>query len=81
MTGTQLWVEMLMDIISKVSEEHEECMKSLDDVRIQQQPKHTGVGKTSQPKASNDIQSTSSSFQQIPQAMSEGHEASPILKE
>ena len=34
-TGTQLWVEMPVDIIRKVSEEHKECMKSLDDVRIQ----------------------------------------------
>ena len=81
LTGTQLWVEMLVDIIRKASEEHEECMKSLDDVRMQQQPKHTGVGKTSQPKAPNNIQSTSSAFQQIPQAMGEDCEASLILKE
>ena len=35
LTGTQLWVEMPVDIIRKVSEEHEECMKSVNDVRIQ----------------------------------------------
>ena len=29
----QLWAEMLVDIIRTASEEHEECMKSLDDVR------------------------------------------------
>ena len=34
-TATQLWVEMPVDIIRKASEEQEECMKSLDDVRIQ----------------------------------------------
>ena len=33
-SGTQLWVEMPVDIITKASEEHEECMKCLDDVRI-----------------------------------------------
>ena len=69
LTGTQLWVEMPVDIIRKASEEHEECMKSLDCVRMQQQPKHTGVGKTSQPKVPNNIQSTISAFQQIPQTM------------
>ena len=80
-TGTQLWVEMPVDIIRKASEEHKECMESVDDVRMQQKPKHTGVGKTSQPKAPNNIQSTSSAFQQIAQAMGESCEASPILKE
>ena len=59
LTGTQLWVEMPVDNIRKVSEEHKECMKSLDDVRMQQQPKHTGVRKTSQPKAPINIQSIS----------------------
>ena len=54
---------MPVDIIRKVSEKYEEWIKSLDDVRMQQQPKHTGVGKTSQPKAPNNIQSTSSAFQ------------------
>ena len=29
----QLWVEMLVDIIRTALEEHEECMKSLDEVR------------------------------------------------
>ena len=82
-TGTQLWVEMPVDIIRKASEEHKECMKSLDldDVRIQRQLKHTGVGKTSQPKLPNNIQSTRSAFQQIPQPTGEDIEASLILKE
>ena len=48
---------------------------------MQQQPKHTGVGKTSQPKLPNNIQSTSLAFQQIPQATGKDHEASLILKE
>ena len=37
-TSVQLWLEMPADIIRKVSEEHKECMKSLDDIRIQKQP-------------------------------------------
>ena len=81
LTDTQLWVEMAVDIIRKVSEEHEECMKSLDDARMQQQPKHTGVGKTSQPKAPNNIQSISSAFQWVPQATGEDCAAPLILKE
>ena len=81
LTGTQLWMEMPVDIIRKASEEHKECMKSLDDVRMQQQPKHTGVGKTSQPKVPNNIQSTNSAFQWIPQATAKDHEASLILKD
>ena len=31
----QLWVEKPVDIIRKALEEHKECMKSLDDVRMQ----------------------------------------------
>ena len=46
-TSIQLWSEMPVDIIRKASEEHEECMKSLDDIRIQKQLKHTGIGKSS----------------------------------
>ena len=49
-TSIQLWSEMPVDIIRKASEEHEECMKSLDDVRIQKQPKHMGIGKSSKQK-------------------------------
>ena len=36
----ELWAEMPVDIIRIASEEHEECMKSLDDVRAQRQTKH-----------------------------------------
>ena len=41
---------MLVDIIRTALEEHEECMKSLDDVRAQRQMKHIGVGKHQNPK-------------------------------
>ena len=34
-SGTQLWIEMPVDIIRKASEEHKECMKSIDDARRQ----------------------------------------------
>ena len=49
-TSIQLWSEMPVDIIRKASEEHKECMKSLDDVRIQKQPNHTAIGKSSKQK-------------------------------
>ena len=32
-SSEQLWTEMPVDIIKTASQEHEECMKSLDDVR------------------------------------------------
>ena len=31
-SNEQLWAEMLVDIIRTALEEHEECMKSLDDI-------------------------------------------------
>ena len=34
-SSEQLWGEMLVDIIRTAAEEHEECMKSLDDVKAQ----------------------------------------------
>ena len=49
-SSKQLWAEMPVDIIRTAAEEHEECMKSLDDVKAQRQTKHIGVGKTSKPK-------------------------------
>ena len=36
-TDAQMWAEMPLDIIREASEEHKECMKSLDDVKIQSQ--------------------------------------------
>ena len=32
-SSEQVWAEMPVDIIKTASEEHEQCMKSLDDVR------------------------------------------------
>ena len=80
-TSMQLWLEMPVDIIKKASEEHEECMKSLDDVRIQKQLKHTGVGKSSKQKDQTKILSVTSAFQRVPPTVTEDHEDSQILKE
>ena len=72
---------MPVDIIRKAVEEHEECMKSLNDARIQKQPKHTGTGKTSRPKNPREIPSNVSAFQKVQQVESEDRETSQILKE
>ena len=80
-TSIQLWLEMPVDIIRKESEEHEECMKSLDDVRIQKQPKHMGIGKGSNQIDQTKIPSVTSAFQRIPPTVTEDHESSLILKE
>ena len=79
-TSIQLWSEMPVDIIRKASEEHEECMKSLDDVRIQKQLKHTGVGKSSKQKDQTKIPSVTSAFQRVPPTVTKDHEYSLILK-
>ena len=79
-THEQLWAEMLVDIIRTTSEEHEECMKSLDDVRAQRQRKHIGVGKMSKSKGQKKISSTTSVFQKITLTTNENCEASPVLK-
>ena len=79
-SDTQLWVEKPVDIIRKAAEEHEECMKSLDDARMQKQPKHTGTGKTSRPKNPREIPSNASAFQKVQQVESEDHETSQILR-
>ena len=70
-----------VDIIRKASEEHEECMKSLDDVRIQKQPKHMGVGKSSKQKDQTNIPSVTSAFQREPPTVTEDHESLQIPKE
>ena len=77
----QLWVEMSVDIIRTALEGHEECMKSLDDIRAQRQMKHRGVGKTSKPKEQKERLSTTSAFQKVTPTTNEDCEASPVLKE
>ena len=72
-------MEMPVDIIRKAAEEHEECMKSIDDAKNRAQVKHIGIGKTSE--RINIIPSATSAFNRVPPSMSEGHEASPFLKE
>ena len=56
-------------------------MKSLDDVKIQRQTKHIGVGKTSKPKSHNVIPSTVSAFQRVVPNISKDQKALPVLKE
>ena len=80
-SSEQLWAEMPIDIIRTAAEEHEECMKTLDDVKAQRQTKHIGVGKTSKPKSQNVIPSTVSAFQRVVPNISEDQEALPVLKE
>ena len=75
-TSIQLWSEMPVDIIRKASEEHKECMKSLDDVRT-----HTDIGKGSKQKDQTKIPSVTSAFQRVPPTVIEDHESSLILKE
>ena len=78
-SGVDLWAEMPIKIIKKAAEEHEECMMRIDDARSRQQIKHTGIGKTS--KGMSNIPSMTSAFQRVHPSMSEGHEASPMVKE
>ena len=54
-------------------------MMSIDDARSRQQIKHIGIRKTS--KGMNNIPSMASAFQRVHPSMSEGHEASPVIKE
>ena len=72
---------MPVDIIRTAAEEHEECMRSLDDVKAQRETKHIGVGKTLKPKSQNVIPSTVSAFQRVVPNISEDWEALPVLKE
>ena len=80
-SSEQLWAEMPVDIIKTAAEEHEECMKSLDDVRAQRQTKHIGVRKMSKSKGEKEISSTASAFQKVTPTMNEDCKASPVLKE
>ena len=70
---------MPVDIIRKVAEEHEECIKNIDDVRNRSQIKHIGIGKTSERIIK--IPSVMSAFNRVTLSISKGHEASPVLKE
>ena len=47
-SGVDLWAEMPVDIIRKAMEDHEECMKSIDNAKNRSQVKHIGIGKTSE---------------------------------
>ena len=78
-SGVDLWVEMPVDIIRKAAEEHKECIKNIDDVRNRSQIKHNGMGKTSE--RISQIPSVTSAFNRVMPSMSEGCEASPVLKE
>ena len=78
-SGVDLWAEMPVKIIKKAAEEHEVCMMSIDDARSRQQIKHIGIRKTS--KGMNNIPSMTSAFQRVQPSMSEGCEASPVIKE
>ena len=80
-SSKQLWAEMPVDIIKTASEEYEECMKSLDDIRALRQMKHIGVGKMSKPKGQKRISSTASAFQKVTPTTNEDCKASPVLKE
>ena len=59
-SGVDLWAEMPVDVIMKAAEEHEECMKSIDDAKSRVQVKHIGMGKTS--KRIDKIPSVTSAF-------------------
>ena len=78
-SGVDLWAEMPVDIIRKAAEEHKECMKNIDDVRNRSQIKHIGIGKMSE--RISKIPSVMSAFNRVTPSMSEGREASPVLKE
>ena len=70
---------MPVDIIRKAAEEHEECIKNIDDVRNRLQIKHIGIGKTSE--SISKIPSVMSAFNRVMPSMSEGRKALPVLKE
>ena len=78
-SGVDSWAEMPVDVIRKAAEEHEECMRSIDDAKSRVQVKHIGMGKTS--KRIDKIPSVTAAFQRVPPSTSEGCEALPLLKE
>ena len=68
-----------MDIIRRAAEEHEECMKNIDEAKNRSQVKHIGIGKTS--KRTSKIPSVMSAFSRVMPWMSEGCKALPVIKE
>ena len=70
---------MPVDIIRKAAEEHEECMKRIDDAKNRSQVKHIGIEKTSD--RIDKIPSIMSAFNRVTPSTSEGCEALPFLKE
>ena len=70
---------MPVDIIRKAVEEHEECMKSIDDTKNRSQDKHIGIGKNSQ--RIDKTPSATSPFNRVTSSTSKGCETSPFLKE
>ena len=70
---------MPVDIVRKAVEEHEECMKSINDAKNRSQVKHIGIGKTSE--RIDRIPSVTSAFDRVPPSTSEGCKASLFLKE
>ena len=78
-SGVDFWAEMLVDIIRKAAEEHEECMKSIDDAKNRSQVKHIGIGKTSE--RIDKIPSVMSAFNRVTPSKSKGHKALSFLKE
>ena len=68
-----MWAEMPVDIIRKAAEEHEECIKSIHDVRNRSQMKHISIGKMSE--RISKIPSVMSAFNRVMPSTSEGCEA------
>ena len=61
-SGVELWAETPADIMKKEAEEHEECMKNIDEAKDRLQVKHIGIGKSLE--RTNKIPSCHVSFQQ-----------------
>ena len=70
---------MSVDIFRKAAEEHEECMKSIDDAKNRSQVKHIGIGKKSD--RIDKIPSVMSALSRVTPSTSKGCEALPLLKE
>ena len=56
-------------------------MRSLEALKKEREPKHTGVGKTSRPKNQPEISSTSSAFKLIQPGNTVDREITPVAKE
>ena len=78
-SGVDLWAEMPVDIIRKAAQEHEECMKSINDAKNRSQVKHIGIGKTSQ--MIDKIPSATPALNRVTASTSEGCKTLPFLKE